>query len=214
MFKLPNLPYDYSALEPAIDTDTMILHHTKHHQTYIDNANSAIDIIKEQQPNMFETLSEIFNDQGEYAVMQYILTQKNTFGDVHDKLINNTGGHLNHSFFWKAMQAPTDNNQPSDELKSILSTHFGSLDNFKAEFEQAAISRFGSGWAWLVKDNHNDLSIISTANQNSPIAIGLEPLLGLDVWEHAYYLRYNNRRADYIKNWWSVVNWNRVESLL
>lgn len=214
MFKLPQLPYNHAALEPAIDTETMQLHHELHHQGYVDKLNAAMETLAIERPELHAQIREVFHRDGEEAALRFILTDEHDFGSVQALTLNNAGGHLNHSFFWRAMRAPGEDNQPSEKLQSVLSAQFGSLDNFKAEFEQSAFSRFGSGWAWLVKDSDNQLSVISTANQDSPISLGLEPVLGLDIWEHAYYLRYHNRRADYAKNWWSVVDWARVESLI
>lgn len=214
MFTLPQLPYDHAALEPAIDAETMHLHHELHHQGYVDKLNAAMETLATEQPELNAQVSEVLDRDGEEAALRFILTGQHDFGSVEPLTMNNAGGYLNHSFFWLAMRAASEDNQPSERLQEILLAQFGSLDNFKAEFEQAALSRFGSGWAWLVKNDSGQLSIISTANQDSPISLGLEPLLGLDVWEHAYYLRYHNRRADYAKNWWSVVDWARVESIV
>lgn len=211
-FELPDLPYDYNALEPAIDTETMRLHHDKHHKTYVDNTNDAIENLPSAMRE--EILSRLQND-GEESALRFIITQNDgTFGDVEQKLRNNAGGHINHSFFWKAMCSYDEANQPPQSIIDMLSSSFGSLDEFKSQFAAAATSRFGSGWAWLVKDKSGSLQVMSTANQDSPISLGLEPILALDVWEHAYYLRYNNRRADYIDAFWSVVDWNRVKDLL
>lgn len=214
MFTLPQLPYDHTALEPAIDAETMRLHHGLHHQGYVDKLNAAMETLATEQPELNAQVSEVLDRNGEEAALRFILTGQHDFGSVGALTMNNAGGHLNHSFFWLAMRTASEDNQPSERLREMLSVQFGSLDNFKTEFEQAALSRFGSGWAWLVKNDSGQLSIISTANQDSPISLGLEPVLGLDVWEHAYYLRYHNRRADYAKNWWSVVNWARVESIV
>ena len=214
IFTLPTLPYDHAALEPAIDAETMRLHHELHHQGYVDKLNAAMETLAAERPELYAQILETFHRDGEEAALRFILTGQHDFGSVQALTMNNAGGHLNHSFFWLAMQAASEDNQPSERLQEMLSAQFGSLDNFKAKFEQVALGRFGSGWAWLVKDADGQLSIISTANQDSPISLVLEPVLGLDVWEHAYYLRYQNRRADYAKNWWSVVNWARVESLI
>lgn len=213
MFKLPTLSYDYSALEPAIDAATMQLHHGAHHQGYVDKLNKALQTVQAEQPELHAAVAEAFEQDGEEAALRFLLSGQYDFGSVQSAVLNNAGGHLNHSFFWRVMRPATDDNQPPNELAERLAAQFGSLDNFKAQFKEAALGRFGSGWAWLVRDTSGALSIMSTANQDSPIALGLEPLLGLDLWEHAYYLHYQNRRTDYIDAWWSVVDWNRVASL-
>ncbi|KKT35101.1 MAG: Superoxide dismutase [Candidatus Collierbacteria bacterium GW2011_GWC1_45_47] len=189
-FTLEDLPYAYDALEPIIDVKTMEIHHGKHHQAYVDNLNKALEERKELQD---KTLEELITS------------------DV-DVVKNNAGGVLNHDFFWRAMVKP-DTSHIGDKLTSALEEEFKSVDAFFSMFEQIALGRFGSGWAWLVKDKNGKLELVSTPNQDSPLLTGKKPLLGLDVWEHAYYLKYQNRRADYAKAWWSVVNWDRVEEL-
>ena len=213
MFTLPSLPYDYDALESAIDAATMQLHHDAHHQAYVDKLNVALQTVQAEQPAVYTAIAKAFETNGEEAALRFILSGQHDFGTVQAAVMNNAGGHLNHSFFWRAMRPSGEDNQPSAELGALLSAQFGSFDNFKTQFKEAAMARFGSGWAWLVRDANGALSVISTANQDSPIALGLEPLLGLDLWEHAYYLHYQNRRADYIDAWWSVVDWGRVASL-
>lgn len=212
MFTLPSLPYDYDALEPVIDVATMRLHHSAHHQGYVDKLNTALQTVEAEQPELYASIAEAFTKGDEEAALRFILNGRHDFGAVQAAVLNNAGGHLNHSFFWQVMRPSSEDNQPSAELTALLSTHFGSLDNFKTQFKEAAMARFGSGWAWLVRSEGGALSIITTANQDSPITLGLEPLLGLDLWEHAYYLHYQNRRADYIDAWWAVVNWGRVAS--
>lgn len=192
---LPKLAYAYNALEPHIDARTMEIHHAKHHQAYVDNLNKALD----GQPAL-QTLS-----------VEDLLKHIKTVPDViRQAVINHAGGHANHSLFWTLM-APNAGGTPGGALADALATTFGSFDKFKEEFTKAALGRFGSGWAWLVKDSAGKLSIASTPNQDSPLMQGLKPILGLDVWEHAYYLKYQNRRADYITAWWNIVNWSNVE---
>lgn len=193
-FKLMPLPYSYDALEPYIDKETMIIHHTKHHQTYVDNLNKLIAKNPELSSKSLEEL----------------LTNLDTLPKSDKQgIINNAGGVYNHNFFWTIM-APNQDGKPVGELATAIDNTFGSFDNFKAKFKESATSRFGSGWAWLVSDKDGKLSIISTANQDAPISLGLTPIIGIDVWEHAYYLKYKNKRADYIDNWWNVVNWNQA----
>lgn len=196
MYQLEALPYAYDALEPYIDARTMEIHHTKHHATYISNLNAAL----EKHPELFsKTLNELLADLN--AVPE----------DIRTVVRNHGGGTWNHSFFWKIM-APGAGGAPTGELADAIAKAFGSFDAFKAEFEKAANGRFGSGWAWLVKKG-DGLAVISTANQDNPLSEGLVPILGLDVWEHAYYLKYQNRRAEYVSNWWNVVNWEAVARL-
>ena len=194
-FELKALPYAYDALEPYIDKETMMLHHDKHEKAYLDNLNKAIAKYPELYKKGLEGILKDLNSVPE---------------DVRETVKNNAGGVYNHDFFWSIMSPEKDQNPNGDLLKAIIKA-FGSLDNFKTKFKDAALGRFGSGWAWLVLDKDGNLSIISTANQDSPISQGLTPILGLDVWEHAYYLKYQNKRGDYIDNWWHVVNWKQVE---
>jgi Fe-Mn family superoxide dismutase len=192
-FELPQLPYAYDALEPHIDKETMNIHHTKHHNTYVTNLNNALAGNEEL---LSKTVEEIVANLD--AVPESIRTA----------VRNNGGGHANHSLFWQLL-SPNGGGQPSGELADAITSKFGSLDNFKEEFAKAATGRFGSGWAWLVVNN-GQLEITSTANQDSPLSEGKTPVLALDVWEHAYYLKYQNRRPDYIKEWWNVVDWKEV----
>lgn len=193
-YKLPDLDYDFNALEPFIDEETMKIHHGKHHQAYITNLNVAL----EKYPELAEKkLEELITDLDSVP------------SDIQMAVRNNGGGHLNHSFFWKIM-TPNKNTKPSEKLAAALESSF---KNFQEEFTAAALSRFGSGWSWLVKDKNDNLKIISTANQDNPLTLGYTPLLGLDVWEHAYYLKYQNRRADYIKAWFEIINWEEVSKL-
>ena len=194
-FELKALPYAYDALEPYIDKETMMLHHDKHEKAYLDNLNKAITKYPELYRKGLEGILKDLNSVPE---------------DVRETVKNNAGGVYNHDFFWSIMSPEKDQNPNGDLLKAIIKA-FGSLDNFKTKFKDAALGRFGSGWAWLILDKDGNLSIISTANQDSPISQGLTPILGLDVWEHAYYLKYQNKRGDYIDNWWHVVNWKQVE---
>ena len=191
-YEVPPLPYDYDALEPHIDEQTMRLHHDKHHQAYVDNANKALAGTEwENRPveNVLANL-EILPEEIKTAVR------------------NNAGGHANHSLFWEIM-SPDGGGEPSGSLGEAIATTFGSVDELKKDLIDTGVKRFGSGWSWLVYDG-TALSVYSTANQDSPISNSDVPLLGIDVWEHAYYLKYQNRRPDYIKAWWSVVNWDTV----
>ncbi|KWY73696.1 superoxide dismutase [Enterococcus faecium] len=194
-YTLPDLPYAYDALEPYIDEETMHLHHDKHHNTYVTNLNSAI----EKYPELGEkTIEELLSD------MDAIPT------DIKTAVRNNGGGHANHSFFWEIM-APNAGGEPTGEIKEAINEAFGDFSSFKEEFKKAAAGRFGSGWAWLVMEN-GKLAITSTANQDSPLMEGKTPILGLDVWEHAYYLKYKNVRPDYIAAFWNVINWDEVNT--
>ncbi|MBS9434745.1 superoxide dismutase [Mn] [Photorhabdus hainanensis] len=197
-YSLPSLPYSYEALEPHFDKQTMEIHHTKHHQTYVNNTNSALEAFPELAGLDIDDLIQ---------QLDKIPADKRTF------VRNNAGGHANHSLFWKGLKLGTTLQGP---LKDAIERDFGSIDSFKEKFEQAAATRFGSGWAWLVLKDDGKLAVVSTANQDSPLmgeaisgASGY-PIIGLDVWEHAYYLQYQNRRPDYIKAFWSVVNWDEA----
>jgi Fe-Mn family superoxide dismutase len=192
-FELPKLAYAYDALEPHIDARTMEIHHTKHHQTYITNLNGAVEKTPDLAGKSLEALLGDLN-----AVPE----------GVRMVVRNHGGGTYNHNLFWEFM-APNAGGAPKNELAKAIDASFTSFDAFKAEFEKAAASRFGSGWAWLVK-KENGLAIVSTANQDNPVSEGLTLILGIDVWEHAYYLKYQNRRPDYISAWWNVVNWDAV----
>jgi Fe-Mn family superoxide dismutase len=193
---LPSLPYDFSALEPYIDAQTMQIHHGKHHQAYINNLNAALD----KHPELHrKTLEELL--RGLNALPE----------DIRTAVRNNAGGHHNHSLFWTVMApaAKGGGGEPSGTLADALQNAFGSVAKFKEQLAAAATARFGSGWAWLVRSD-SKVEVISTANQDSPLMDGKTPILGLDVWEHAYYLKYQNRRPDYIAAWWNVVNWGEV----
>jgi Fe-Mn family superoxide dismutase len=195
MYTLPPLPYAYDALEPYIDARTMEIHYTKHHQAYIDNLNKAL----QKHPALFEkTLDELLQNLAELPE------------DIRAAVRNNGGGHFNHSLFW-TMMSPHKNNSPRDKVAHAIQKTFGSVDRFKQDFTAAAKERFGSGWAWLALDTQGKLIVTSSANQDTPISEDQAPILGLDVWEHAYYLKYQNKRVDYIESWWHVVNWNQVE---
>ena len=195
MYKLPPLPYAYDALEPYIDAKTMEIHYTKHHQTYIDNLNAALEKHPELQNIALKELLETVSTLPE---------------DIRTAVRNNGGGHFNHSLFWDYMSAK--GGQPDGLLREHIVKTFGSLEAFQDQFNTAAKSRFGSGWAWLSLNVSGNLIITSTANQDTPVSDGLTPVLGLDVWEHAYYLKYQNRRVDYIQAWWHVVNWDRINT--
>jgi superoxide dismutase, Fe-Mn family len=192
-YKLPELPYAYDALEPHIDKETMNIHHTKHHNAYVTNLNNALEGNEELLNKSIEDL---------IANLDAVPEEKRT------AVRNNGGGHANHSLFWELLSADGGGN-PSGALAEAIDKKFGSLDAFKEEFAKAGATRFGSGWAWLVLNN-GELEIMSTPNQDSPIMEGKTPLLGLDVWEHAYYLNYQNRRPDYISAFWNIVNWDEV----
>ena len=192
---LPDLPYAYNALEPYIDEETMHLHYDKHHQAYVNNANAAL----EKHPEIGEDLHALLSDVEKIPA------------DIRQALINNGGGHLNHSLFWEVMSP--EKSEPSAELAAAINEVFGSFEEFQAAFSAAAATRFGSGWAWLVVNKEGKLEVVSTANQDNPISDGLTPILGLDVWEHAYYVKYRNLRPDYIKAFFSVINWNKVSEL-
>jgi len=190
---VPPLPYPYNALEPHIDEQTMQIHHDKHHAAYVNNLNTAL----EQAPDL----------QGK-SVEELIANLDSVPEGIRTAVRNNGGGHANHTMFWEIM-GPNAGGQPTGALADAINQAFGSLDGFKEQFAKAATTRFGSGWAWLIS-NGGRLEITSTANQDSPLMEGRTPILGLDVWEHAYYLKYQNRRPDYITAWWNVVNWDAV----
>ena len=193
-FNLPDLPYDYDALEPHIDAQTMEIHHTKHHKGYTDKLNAAI---------------EGRGDLSGMSAEELVANLDRVPEDIRTAVRNNGGGYVNHNFFWKVL-SPSGSRQPDSELHNALNAAFGSFDGFKASFAEAAAGRFGSGWAWLVVDADGQLKIVSTPNQDSPLTNGQKPVLGLDVWEHAYYLKYQNKRPDYINAFWNVVNWEQV----
>jgi len=195
-YSLPSLPYAYDALEPHFDARTMEIHHTKHHQAYINNVNAALegsDLLKHSVEDLMRNIDLVPADKKQ-------------------AVINNGGGHANHSLFWTIL-APNAGGAPSDDLASAIDAAFGSFDAFKEKFATAGATRFGSGWAWLVVTADGSLEVMSTANQDSPLMHGKTPILGLDVWEHAYYLHYQNRRPDFIKAFWSLVNWSKVAEL-
>ena len=194
-FTLPPLPYPEDALEPYIDKTTMQIHHDKHHGAYVTNLNKALESAPELQSKSIE---EILSNN-----------LANVPEAVKTAVRNNGGGHANHSLFWNWMK-PNGGGSPTGNIQDVITSNFGSFDGFKEKFNAAAATRFGSGWAWLVKDGSGKFDIISTANQDSPYMEGKTPILGLDVWEHAYYLKYQNRRPEYIAAWWNVVNWDEV----
>jgi Fe-Mn family superoxide dismutase len=191
--ELPPLPYDYAALEPHIDEQTMRIHHDKHHATYVNNLNAALEKHPDLQKKSIEDLLRGINSVPE---------------DIRTMVRNNGGGHANHTMFWEIM-GPKGSGQPSGAIADAIKAAFGGFDQFKEQFAKAAVGRFGSGWAWLI-DAGGKLVIESSANQDSPLMEGKKPILGLDVWEHAYYLKYQNRRPDYVAAWWNVVNWDEV----
>jgi superoxide dismutase, Fe-Mn family len=191
-YEVPPLPYDYAALEPHIDEQTMRLHHDKHHQAYVDKANGALE----------------GTEWADKPIEEVIANLDALPDDKRGPVRNNGGGHLNHSLFWESM-SPDGGGEPSGDLASAIDDAFGSFDAFKEQFEAAGVGQFGSGWAWLVLDG-GTLKITSTPNQDSPVTSGATPLVGNDVWEHAYYLKYQNKRPDYLKAWWNVVDWSKV----
>jgi Fe-Mn family superoxide dismutase len=193
-YTLPDLPYDYSALEPHIDAQTMEIHHTKHHQKYIDTANEALSGTE-------------WADKPAEEVLQNLSSLPN---DTKTKVRNNAGGHANHSLFWTVM-GPDGGGEPSGSVADAISDTFGSFKQFQEKFTETGVGQFGSGWAWLVLDG-GKLDVIGLPNQDSPVIEGKVPILGVDVWEHAYYLKYQNKRPDYIEAWWNTVNWDEVNN--
>jgi Fe-Mn family superoxide dismutase len=191
-FEVPDLPYDYAALEPHIDEATMRVHHDKHHQAYVDKANAALegtDFANKDVEEVLQNLDSLPDDK-------------------RTAVRNNAGGHANHSFFWQIM-SPDGGGDPSGALADAISSKFGDLDELKKQVNAAGVAQFGSGWTWLVH-NGSELAVTSTPNQDSPVSAGHTPLIGIDVWEHAYYLKYQNKRPDYLEAWWNVVNWDEV----
>ena len=198
-YELPQLPYPYDALEPHIDEQTMHLHHEKHHNTYVTNLNAALEKHPEADPGSLEELLANIDSVPE---------------DIRTAVRNNGGGHSNHSMFWQIMgPSGQGGGEPTGELREAIDRDFGSFEDFKEQFAAAAApgALFGSGWCWLIASSDGSLSIETTANQNSPLMEGKTPVIGLDVWEHAYYLKYQNRRPEYIEAWWNVVNWEEAE---
>jgi superoxide dismutase, Fe-Mn family len=192
-FEVPALPYPYEALEPYIDTETMHLHHDKHHQAYVTNLNNALQSHPELQSKSAEELVSDLNSVPE---------------DIRTAVRNNGGGHVNHTMFWQIM-TPNGGGEPTGPIANAINRTFGSFDAFKQQFNDAGVKRFGSGWAWLCSDG-GSLHIESTANQDNPMSEGHTPIFGNDVWEHAYYLKYQNRRPEYLAAWWNVVNWDEI----
>src|SRR5947208_7460165 len=193
-YDVPSLPYEYDALEPHIDEETMRVHHDKHHQAYVDKANAALEGTEWADKDVVEVLQDLSSLPDEAQ------------GPVR----NNGGGHFNHSLFWQ-MMSPDGGGEPEGDLASAIDDAFGGFEDFKGQFKDAGVNQFGSGWSWLVHDG-SGLAVVSTANQDSPVSDGQTPLLGVDVWEHAYYLKYQNKRPDYTDAWWNVVNWPEVAS--
>lgn len=199
MHILPELPYSPSSLEPFIDTQTMTIHHEKHHASYVDNLNKALEVHPEfQNKEAWDLLSNLD------AIPE----------DIRTKVKNNGGGHANHSFFWKLLCPQSESGTPSDAVKQLIEKNFTDMTTFQTKFKEAALSRFGSGWVWLVLTDKDTLEITSTANQDTPWMEGKDAILGLDVWEHAYYLKYQNKRPDYVDAWWNIINWKQVEDNL
>ncbi len=197
-FRLPSLPYQYQDLEPHIDAKTMKIHHTKHHQGYIDKLNAAL---------------ENYDDLKELPLETLLADIDNIPAKIYQSVRNNGGGHANHSLFWNVM-SPQGGGQPQGDLADAITASFGSFDSFKQEFTATANTHFGSGWTWLTYEPDGKLHVCDSDNQDSPLMHGNTPILGLDIWEHAYYLHYQNRRADYIDAWWNVVNWDQVSANL
>ncbi len=196
-YTLPDLPYEFDALEPHIDTKTMQIHHDLHHSGYVNKLNAALeghdDLLDMDISTLLKNIEQVPEEK-------------------RQAVINNGGGHANHSLFWQIM-SPEPKTSPEGELAEAINSTFGSLDEFKNMFTEAAGNRFGSGWAWLALDASKELQVMSTKNQDSPLLEGLTPIMGLDVWEHAYYLKYQNRRPEYIESWWNVLDWSKVEEL-
>ena len=196
-YKLPDLPYAYDALEPYIDAKTMEIHHSKHHQAYITKVNTALEGTSFENTSIDELCRNLSD------------LPENIKGAVR----NNGGGHFNHSLFWSILSPKNESSEPSVDLNKAINDSFGSMESLKEEFSNAAATRFGSGWAWLIKEDNGSLTISSTSNQDNPLMEGKTPILGLDVWEHAYYLNYQNRRPDYINAFFNIINWNAVSTL-
>ncbi len=200
--ELPDLPYDYNALEPHIDEKTMKIHHTKHHQGYVNKLNAALD--KHKGHTSHEDFSSM--------TVQNLLRNINKVpADIREAVVNNGGGHANHSLFWEIMSP--EGSKPTGEVVEAIKQEFGSFENFKEEFSEAAKTQFGSGWAWLVVNKEGKLEVFSTPNQDSPLMEDLSPILGLDVWEHSYYLNYQNKRPDYVEAFFNIINWKQVDHL-
>ncbi|MBT4367071.1 superoxide dismutase [Candidatus Peregrinibacteria bacterium] len=195
-YTLPDLSYSYDALEPHIDAKTMETHHSKHHNSYVQKANAAVSGTK------WENLS----------IKELLVSPSEIPEGIRTAAINNGGGHANHSLFWEIL-SPTGGGEPSGALREAIDSKFGSFEEFKNEFSNAAKTQFGSGWAWLVVSSDNELEVMKTSNQETPLSIGKKPILTLDVWEHAYYLKYQNRRPDYVEAFWNIVDWGKVEEL-
>lgn len=195
MYTLPELPYSYTALEPVIDAKTMEIHYTKHHQTYVDKLNAA---------------TEKYPDLQKMSVEELLQQMDKVPAEIKTAVQNHGGGHANHSLFWTVL-SPDGSGEPGGKLLTAIEKNFGSFDSFVEKFTEAATNRFGSGWAWLVVNSDKSLEVVSTANQDSPLMSKQTPIFGLDVWEHAYYLHYQNRRPEYIKAVWGIVNWAEVE---
>jgi Fe-Mn family superoxide dismutase len=192
-FSVPDLPYPYDGLEPHIDEATMRVHHDKHHQAYVDKANAALE----------------GTEWADRSIEEVVQNLSSLPSDKQGPVRNNGGGHVNHTMFWESMK-PGGGGEPSGDLAEAISARFGSFADFKAAFKDAGVNRFGSGWAWLVADGSGGVDVTSTANQDNPLMEGTTPLLGCDVWEHAYYLKYQNKRPDYIDAWWNTVDWDKV----
>jgi Fe-Mn family superoxide dismutase len=191
-YEVPALPYDYAALEPHIDEATMRVHHDKHHQAYVDKVNAALE----------------GTDWADKPIEEVVANLSQIPDDKRGPVRNNGGGHLNHTLFWESM-SPDGGGEPDGDLAAAIESAFGSFDDFKSKVKDAGVNQFGSGWSWLVHDG-SGLAVVPSANQDNPLTDGKTPLLGVDVWEHAYYLKYQNRRPDYIDAWWNTVNWAKV----
>ena len=198
MFELPPLPYKYDALEPYIDAKTMEIHHDKHHSAYIQKLNMAL----EKYPDLGEkTIDELLGDLNKIPE------------DIRVAVRNHGGGHFNHTLFWELLTPDKKNREFKGKISKKIEKTFGGLDEFKKKFNEVAMARFGSGWAWLVVDKNGEIAILSTANQDTPLSVGLIPVLGVDVWEHSYYIKYQNRRNEYLENIWNVINWKKVDEI-
>jgi Fe-Mn family superoxide dismutase len=199
IFELPKLTFGYNELEPYIDATTMEIHHSKHHAAYVNNLNETLaGLAADYKPLLNLSLEEVLKNLDMFPPA------------VKDKIRNNAGGHYNHSLFWSYL-GPKAQSEPVDSLEKEINATFGDFESFKAKFKEAGMARFGSGWVWLVRGQDQRLEIISTANQDTPLALNKTPVLAVDVWEHAYYLKYQNRRADYLNSIWNVIDWNKIK---
>lgn len=211
MYKLPELGFEFAALEPNIDAKTMEIHHDKHHQTYVDNLNKAVEMLKSLKPELHDKLSQM----NEFESVEFLVSHlEEAPENIRVTIRNNAGGHLNHSFFWEILNPKDKKSEFSDEFMKKIEADQGSLTELKDTFKSMALANFGSGWTWLVFDKEdNKFEIINSPNQDSPLGAGLIPVFGIDIWEHAYYLKYQNRRAEYLDAFWEVLNFKKAEEI-